>query len=92
MGNRGTASWRLSSDLLVERRWVVSGTPSNSLIGFEIESALMPNGVRPADEQLKDQLLGNAASNEVKDLVKISTTLTHFLGLPPCIVPRKCSN
>ena len=68
----------------VERRWVVSGTPANGLIGVEVGLAALPTqsptSVEVALERRKDQ---RAVAQELKDLDRIGNIISRFLKVRP---------
>ncbi|KAL9118070.1 MAG: hypothetical protein Q9187_005390 [Circinaria calcarea] len=77
-------------NLHVERRWIVSGTPANGLLGIEV--GIAANETRDADlstratsnqQSLHAQRKNIALAEERKDLVKLGYIVADFLGLKP---------
>ena len=88
-GRTGTAYWALRN-VRVDRRWIVSGTPANGLLGVEVEAA--------SDETLGDEANSQQRSvsrileirrkeatllQEQKDLEKLGNLVTGFLEVKP---------
>ncbi|KAL2003628.1 hypothetical protein VTN02DRAFT_3012 [Thermoascus thermophilus] len=77
--------------LHVERRWVVSGTPSTGLYGVEVSLAsqeTQTSDTEPADDATWSVLqsrkkTGIAADEELKDLDKLRLIVVEFLNLKP---------
>ena len=77
--------------LHVERRWIVSGTPANGLIGVEV--SLAAHETRPSDQgspdraasqlALEGRKLEEAHEQECKDLEKLGRIVVDFLKLKP---------
>ena len=74
----------------VERKWIISGTPSRGLLGLEIDMATdeaaenMPR--RSSDHQqevLERRKARPSAELEGKDLAALGSAVTNFLGLQP---------
>ncbi|KAI9681338.1 MAG: hypothetical protein M1817_002621 [Caeruleum heppii] len=77
----------VADQMLVERRWIVSGTPANSLIGVEV-------GVAPCQEeehsvaqsrmeQASKRSKKAPSAQEEKDVDKIGNIVTSFLKVRP---------
>ncbi|KAL4872965.1 hypothetical protein BDV12DRAFT_161066 [Aspergillus spectabilis] len=80
----------LLDQLHVERRWVVSGTPSSGLYGVEV--SLASQETHTSDTDLTEattavlrgrKKTGKAVNNELKDLDKLRLIVVDFLGLKP---------
>ena len=72
--------------MYIERRWVVSGTPSNSLVGVEVGIATDTSETSRADkihQSLQSNRLAPAAEEEMKDVDKLRQMVTTFLKMPP---------
>ena len=88
-GKSGTAYWALRN-LRVDRKWIVSGTPVNGLLGVEVETATNETSERPADsckasnrDLLEIRRKESALSQERKDLEKLGILVTGFLQVKP---------
>lgn len=89
-GSRTNAVHVLDS-LHIERRWIVSGTPANGLIGVEVSLAAHetlsddPGGPQQAATQLalEARKLEEAHEQECKDLEKLGRIVVDFLKLRP---------
>ena len=96
-GTAGQSHAALVADrLVVERRWVVSGTPANGLIGVEVGLAALETrdtSHQPSDDAmnraLRERRLEDAMAQELKDLEKIGNIVTKFLKLRPWVNPRQ---
>jgi hypothetical protein len=86
-----TSTVHMLDQIYVERRWVVSGTPSNGLYGLEISLASQETQTSDTefpDEAASSVLLsrkktGNAVDEELKDLDKLRLIVVEFLDLKP---------
>ena len=88
-GRQGAAYWALQT-LHVDRRWVVSGTPANGLLGVEVGTAIHEtsdiNGKSlnaTNGEVLKLRRKESALLQERKDLEKLGTIVAGFLQVRP---------
>lgn len=84
-GNK-TKGVAVTERLNVERRWIVSGTPSNNLLGATA-GMTVEEGETEEEVQLRaEQLLAERKSfqeSEAKDLEKLGNMIVHFLRLEP---------
>ena len=87
-GRQGAAYWALQT-LQVDRRWVVSGTPANGLLGVEVGTATYEtsdsgttHGVTNGDV-LESRRKEIALSQERKDLEKLGMIVAGFLQVKP---------
>ncbi|KAI4146452.1 MAG: hypothetical protein LQ340_005927 [Diploschistes diacapsis] len=85
--NRATAGLR---SIHVERKWIISGTPSKGLLGLEIdmatEYAADGEGKSSTEQQqdiLEKRRMRPSAELEGKDLAALGHAVTNFLGLQP---------
>ncbi|PYI06414.1 hypothetical protein BO78DRAFT_397143 [Aspergillus sclerotiicarbonarius CBS 121057] len=76
--------------LSIERRWIVSGTPSNGLYGVEV--SLASQETHTSDTDLTEattavlrgrKKTGNALDSELKDLDRLRYIVMEFLDLKP---------
>ena len=74
----------------VERKWIISGTPSKGLLGLEIDMATdettAGKGKTSAEHQqevLEKRKIRPLAELEAQDLAALGHTVTNFLGLQP---------
>ncbi|OJD17332.1 hypothetical protein AJ78_02570 [Emergomyces pasteurianus Ep9510] len=89
-GGRSTALHMLSQ-LHVERRWVVSGTPSRGLYGIEVALASQETLDGGLDEQEGDassvlqarKRSANVMEEELKNIDKLRSIVVDFLALKP---------
>ncbi|KAL4909044.1 hypothetical protein BDW74DRAFT_145861 [Aspergillus multicolor] len=85
-----TTMAHLLDQIHVERRWVVSGTPSSGLYGVEVSLASQETHI--TDTDLTDATIavlhgrkntGKGADSELKDIDKLRLIVVNFLGLKP---------
>lgn len=87
-GRQGAAYWALQT-LHVDRRWVVSGTPANGLLGVEVgtatyETSYPGNAHRVTNgDVLESRRKESALSQERKDLEKLGVIVAGFLQVRP---------
>ena len=87
-GRQGAAYWALQT-LHVDRRWVVSGTPANGLLGVEVgtatyETPYAGNNQRVTNgDVLESRRKESALSQERKDLDKLGLIVAGFLQVKP---------
>ena len=85
-----TNAMAMLNKMSVERRWVVSGTPSQSLHGVEFNLAINEthdakqtsrnDSIKSALEQRKDK---DATNDEVKDMERLRAIIVNFLKVQP---------
>ena len=71
--------------MYIERRWVVSGTPSNALVGVEVGIAADISEA-PRNDKIMQSLQSKrlfAAEEEAKDVDKLRQLVSGFLKMPP---------
>lgn len=84
-----TNAMAMLEKLHVERRWVVSGTPSNTLVGVEVGlAARETDGYEVAPEkttgvELEKRKESDPAEEEKKDLDKLRSIVVKFLRVQP---------
>lgn len=88
-GRSGAAYWALR-DLRVDRKWIVSGTPVNGLLGVEVGTAtnetsesLVSNYSTSNRTLLESRRKESALAQESKDLEKLGVLVTGFLQVKP---------
>lgn len=91
-GRGGTAYWALRN-LRVDRKWIVSGTPANGLLGVEVGTATHVTSNSPNDgpddhknsnqDVLELRRKESALSQERKDLEKLGILVSGFLQVKP---------
>ena len=88
-GHRNSTYWALQK-LYVDRKWIVSGTPANGLLGIEVGAATFETSHSLADDHLLTNInLLEARRNESaliqerKDLDKLGAIVTGFLQIKP---------
>ena len=74
--------------LCVERRWIVSGTPANGLLGAEVDLAAKETIQEEKvstdrSESHKRDKTSSALIQEIKDLKSLGNIVVNFLALPP---------
>lgn len=84
-----TNAMAMLEKLRVERRWVVSGTPSNTLVGVEVGLAAKQadpceaTSVRTTNMELENRKESDPAEEEKKDLDKLRSIVVKFLQVQP---------
>lgn len=88
--NYRTNAMAMLDKMSIERRWVVSGTPSNSLHGVEVNLAInetshgeelsRKDSIRTALERRK---IKDSSNEEIKDMEKLRVIVVKFLKLQP---------
>ena len=85
-GSSSTNAMAMLSKISVERRWIISGTPSG-VYGVEVNLAASEaqNSPRKASlsKALEERRLPDSAKQEIKDMDKLRMIVTHFLNMPP---------
>ena len=84
-----TNAMAMFEKMYFDRRWVVSGTPSNSLRGVEV--GLAANETKPEGESMQNDLQStlqkrrksDVLDREVQDLDKLRKIVTRFLRVQP---------
>ena len=86
LGSR-TNAIHVFSNLQIERRWIVSGTPGTEMLGVEVGLAARETGgpSTAVDNQnaLQARKKEYAREQESKDLLKLGRTVVDFLNLQP---------
>ena len=86
-GSAGTHAMAMLSKMSVERRWIISGTPSGSVHGVEVGLAASENQESPRKESLSkaldDRRAPDSVKQEEKDVEKLRAIVVHFLRLQP---------
>ncbi|KAL9103583.1 MAG: hypothetical protein Q9163_001385 [Psora crenata] len=85
-GGRKNNAYYALAKLHVDRKWIVSGTPANGLLGVEVGSAAY--GAPKRSDITNAQLLENRKheagfQQELKDLDSLRMMVTGFLGIRP---------
>ncbi|KAL4970825.1 uncharacterized protein BDV14DRAFT_206606 [Aspergillus stella-maris] len=90
-----TNMMHLLEQIHVERRWVVSGTPSSGLYGVEVSLASQETHTEDTDlTEATSAVLsgrkktGKAVDHELKDLDKLQRIVVNFLDLRPWSNPK----
>ena len=88
-GRSGNGYWAIRG-LRVDRKWIVSGTPANGLMGVEVGSAINETSETPmgsqnvsARELLEARRKESALSQERKDLERLGVLVRDFLQVKP---------
>ena len=89
-GHTNRATFSLKA-IRVERKWIVSGTPSNSMLGLELDltaEETLANQSCLGDQERKQAILANkkddiAIDQERKDIASLGRVVMDFLGLKP---------
>ena len=75
------------SKMSVERRWIISGTPSGSTYGVEVNLAATESQSSPRKQSLNKALqerrLPDSIKQEIKDIEKLKAIVVHFLQQQP---------
>ncbi|KAJ5101664.1 hypothetical protein NUU61_003886 [Penicillium alfredii] len=81
----------LLNNLHLERRWIISGTPSSGLYGVEV--SLASQEANTSDTESTEDMVaaalqgrkktGNAVDNEMNDLARLRRIVIEFLDLKP---------
>lgn len=86
-GSSSTHAMAMLSKMSVERRWIISGTPSGSVYGVEINLAANESHDSPRKtsltKALEDRRLPDSVKQEIKDVDKLRTIVVHFLRQQP---------
>ncbi|KIW15740.1 hypothetical protein PV08_05790 [Exophiala spinifera] len=85
-----THAMAMLDKMSIERRWVVSGTPSQSLHGVEINLTLNNSGLShessrsvSIQEALERRKMKDPAAEEIKDMERLRVMVVKFLKLQP---------
>lgn len=81
-----TNAMAMLDKLYVERRWVVSGTPANSMLGVEVHLAANESNedtVVDVSMTLKARRTSDATDQEYKDLERLRLIVISFLKVQP---------
>lgn len=88
-GNGNNATVALEK-LRVERRWIVSGTPTAGLLGVELDTAAREVSKQEETDDLKSHKAALEAirhqstpTQEVKDVIQLGRIVVKFFGLQP---------
>ena len=86
-GSSSTHAMAMLSKMSVERRWIISGTPSGSVYGVEVNLAANETQESPRkaslNKALEDRRLPDSVKQEIKDVDKLRTIVVHFLRQQP---------
>ncbi|KAL9617302.1 MAG: hypothetical protein Q9160_007882 [Pyrenula sp. 1 TL-2023] len=84
-----TNAMAMLESMYVERRWVVSGTPSHSLVGVEVELAANEtegsegSPTQSTELELEARKESDRAEEEKKDIDKLRSLVKQFLRVQP---------
>lgn len=85
-----TNAMAMLDKMSIERRWVVSGTPSHTLHGVEVNLAIndvKQDGDGSRSESIREALMRrkpkDSASEEIKDMERLRVMVVKFLKLQP---------
>lgn len=85
-----THAMAMLDKMSIERRWVVSGTPSHSLHGVEVSLALDEGNseldssrTSSIEQALQRRKLKDPATEEIKDMERLRVMVVKFLKLQP---------
>lgn len=71
----------------VERRWIISGTPSSSLIGVDVSLAVQDSPThrrrKSLDAALEQRRLPDSAKQEERDMDRLRLIVVNFLKVQP---------
>ena len=88
-GPKNSAHWALQK-LCVDRKWIVSGTPANGLLGVEVGTATFETSLAAAHDRglsnsgmLEARRKESALIQERKDLEKLGIIVAGFLRVKP---------
>ena len=86
-GSSSTHAMAMLSKMSVERRWIISGTPSGSVYGVEVNLAANEtqelSRKASLNKALEDRRLPDSVKQEIKDVDKLRTIVVHFLRQQP---------
>lgn len=86
-GSSSTHAMAMLAKMSVERRWIISGTPSGSIYGVEVNLAAAETQSSPRKASLKkaleDRRLPDSVKQEIKDVEKLRAIIVHFLRVQP---------
>ncbi|EXJ95420.1 hypothetical protein A1O1_00541 [Capronia coronata CBS 617.96] len=88
--NYRTNAMAMLDKMSIERRWVVSGTPSHTLHGIEVDLASNdvnqaggPSRAETIRETLTRRKVQDSATEEIKDMERLRVMVVKFLKLQP---------
>ncbi len=86
-GSSSTHAMAMLAKISVERRWIISGTPSGSVYGVEVNLAANETHESPRKASLKkaleDRRIPDSVKQEIKDVDKLKNIVVHFLRQQP---------